>query len=167
MSEPCEFELVPMKRAVRDVVAQLENHTSKSEASMQKVTALKVGETNSLTDRLEAGHQRERKDVRYFWATRTSSRRRLQYQEEEEIRKCWNEANLCFSTAVLFKLQDWYSTDHGSHTPQQDDGSGKWLQLPYVHTDRNRQLSVVSDRDSNEQSKSKARATSNTKFRED
>ena len=60
MSEPCEC-------AVRDL-AQIGNHPSKSEASIQKVTALNVGETeNSLTDRLEAGQQREHKDMRYFW----------------------------------------------------------------------------------------------------
>ena len=59
MSEPCEFEWVPMKRAVWDSVAQIGNHTSKSEASTQKVTTLNVRETeNSLSDRLEAGHQR-------------------------------------------------------------------------------------------------------------
>ena len=52
MSELCEFEFVPMKRAVRDSVAQIGNHTSKSEASIQCVRALNVGETeNSLTDR--------------------------------------------------------------------------------------------------------------------
>ena len=56
MIEPCEFEIVTMKRAVRDSVAQIGNHTSKSEASIQSVTAYTVGETeNSLTDRLEAG----------------------------------------------------------------------------------------------------------------
>ena len=80
---------VPMKRAMRDSVAQIGNHTSKSEASIQSVTALIVGETeNSLTDRLEAGQQREHKDMRYFVGTGTSSRRRLQYQEGEELGKC-------------------------------------------------------------------------------
>ena len=49
-------------------MAQIGNHTSKSEASIQSVTALNVGETeNSLTDRLEAGQQREHKAMRYFW----------------------------------------------------------------------------------------------------
>ena len=52
---PREFEFAPMKRAVRDSVVQIGNHTSKSEASIQSVTTLKVGETeNSLTDRLKA-----------------------------------------------------------------------------------------------------------------
>ena len=67
MSEPCEFEFFPKKRAQRDSVARIGNHTSKSEASIQSVTALNVEETeNSLTDRLEAIHRREHKDIRYF-----------------------------------------------------------------------------------------------------
>ena len=64
MSEPCEFEFVPMKRAVRDSVAQIGNHTSKSEASIQSETALNAGETeNSSRNLLETRHQREHKDV--------------------------------------------------------------------------------------------------------
>ena len=60
MIEPCEFELVTMKRAVRNSVAQIGNHTSKSEGSIQSGTALNAVETeNSVTDRLEAGQQRE------------------------------------------------------------------------------------------------------------
>ena len=54
--------------------------------------------------------------------TRTRSRRRLQYQEGEELRKCWNEANLCFNIAMLFNSKNWYSTANGSHTPLQDEG---------------------------------------------
>ena len=68
MSEPCDFGLVPRKRAVRDQMTQIGNHTSKSEASIQSVAAWNVGETEKyLTDRLAARHQREHKDVRYFW----------------------------------------------------------------------------------------------------
>ena len=66
-------------------MTQIGNHTSKSEASLQSVTALNVGETvNSLTDQLEARHQREHRDVRYFWIQEqvrdedfTVSRRRI------------------------------------------------------------------------------------------
>ena len=68
MSESCEFEFVPMKRAVRDSVAQIGNHTSKSETSIHSVTALNVGETeNSLADQLKVGQQTKHKDMRYFW----------------------------------------------------------------------------------------------------
>ena len=91
MSEPCEFGFVPMKRAARDSVAQIGNHTKKSEVSIHKVTALNVGEgetENSLTDRLEARHQMKHKRCTIVLDTRTSSRRRLQYQEGEDLRKC-------------------------------------------------------------------------------
>ena len=104
---------VPRKLSVRDSECRMQigNDTSKSEASIQSETALNAGETdNSSTDQLEARHQKEHKDVRYFWDTRTSSRRRLQYQEGKELRKYWKDANHRFSAAMLFKLQDWYST---------------------------------------------------------
>ena len=112
-----------MKRAARDSVAQIANHTSKSEASTQSVTALSGGETeNSLTDRLEAGQQMEHKDMRYFW---------IQEQVRDEdfsVKKEKNCANV--GTKPIFasvlqqpcKLQDWYSMEHGSHTPPQDKG---------------------------------------------
>ena len=61
---------------------------------------------NSLTDRLGAGQRTKHFDTRYFW-TRTSSRRRSQYQEgaySEELRRCWNEASLCFSTTTTLQV---------------------------------------------------------------
>ena len=106
MSEPCGFEFVPMKRAVRDSVAQIGNHISKSEASIQSGTALNAGETeNSLTDRLEAEQQREHKDMRDFW---------IQEQVQDEDFSIMKEKN-CTNVGkkpivVLVKLQDWYST---------------------------------------------------------
>ena len=155
MSEPCEFEFVPMKRAVRDSVAQVGNHTSKSEASIQSVTALNVGETeNSLTNQLKARQQTKHKDMRDFW---------IQEQVRDEdfsIKKENNCANV--GTKPIFasvlqqhcNLQDWYSTDHGSHTPLQDDGDEPMMGLaPRLHTrihwhrnrnrNRNRQLSML------------------------
>ena len=78
MSKPCEFVLVPMKLAVRDSVAQIGNTTSKSEASIQRRTALNAGETeSSVTDQLRARQQKEYKDTRDFLDTRTSSSRSL------------------------------------------------------------------------------------------
>ena len=107
-----------MKRAVRDSVAQIGNHTSK--ASIQSGTALNARETeNSVTEKLEAGKQREHNKSSRPLNTRTSSRRTLQYHEGEELRTCCNKANRCFSTAMLFKLQDWCST-----AVDADDGSG-------------------------------------------
>ena len=141
MSELCEFEFVPMKRVIRDSMAQIGNHTSKSEASIQSVTALNVGETeNSLTDRLEAGQQREHKDMRDFW---------IQEQvrtEDFSITKEKNCANVvtkpivasilqCSSNCKIGILQD-----HGSHTPLQDDGDKPMmylvssLQTRYAHS---------------------------------
>ena len=113
---------------------QIGNNTSKSEASIQSVTALDVGETDkSLTDRLEAGQQREHRDMRDFLGTGTGSRRRCQYQEGKEVRDCCNntqnKTNRCFCTTILLKTQDWYSTGHGSHTPLQDDGNKPMMVL--------------------------------------
>ena len=123
MSEPCEFEFVPMKRAARDSVAQIENHTSKSEASIQSVTALNVGETvNSLTDRLEAGQQREHKDMRYFWIQEQVRDEDFSIKKEKNCANVGTKPIFVSSLQQHCKLQDWYSTDHGSHTPLQDDG---------------------------------------------
>ena len=60
-----EFVCVPRKLTLRDSVMQIGNNTSKSEASIQKVTALNVGEMdNVVADRLEARQQREHRDTR-------------------------------------------------------------------------------------------------------
>ena len=45
-------------------------------------------------------------------------------------------------------LQDWYSIDHGSHTPQQDDGGEPMMDLvmglqTWRHEQRNRQLPTL------------------------
>ena len=132
---------VPTKLTVRDSVTQIGNNISESEALIQSRTALNAGEMkNSVTDQLEAGQRREYEDTRDFLDTRTSSRRRCQYQEGAELRKCCNKANRNLCTAILFKSQDWYSTSHVSHTPLQDDGDkptmdlAQSLQTWYVHT---------------------------------
>ena len=151
MSELCEIEFVSMKRAVRDSVAQIVNHTSKSDASIQSATAWNVGETeNSLSDRLETGQQREHNDMRYFWIQE-------QVQDEDFSNKkeknCANVGTTPIFASVLqqhCKLQDGYSADHGSHTPQQDDGDQPMLggvegadsETPRDRN-RNRQLSVL------------------------
>ena len=146
MSEHCEFEFAPMKRAVRDPVAQIGNHTSKSEASIQSGTALNAGETENSLDG-SIGSRTAKGTQRYarLLDTRTSSRWRPQYQGREELRKCWKEANRCLSTAMLFKLQHWYLQDHGSHTPLQDEGEepmmglASSLQTRYEHTQKQKQ----------------------------
>ena len=71
---------------------------------------------NSLTDRLGVGQRSKHIDTRYFWIPE-----RVQ-DGDLKLRRCWNEASLCFGTATnIASLQDWYSTYHGSHTPLQDD----------------------------------------------
>ena len=62
---------------------------------------------NSLTDRLGAGQRTKHIDTRILLDARTSSRWRLQYQESaygEELRRCWNEASLCFSTTTTLQV---------------------------------------------------------------
>ena len=154
------------RKSTTGVVAQIGNHTVKSESTLQSLTAPSVGEAefyavvkggqvgislrsmyqdlgnpmkieiqcgsstaNSLTDRLGA---RQRTKHAVLLDTRTSSRWRPQHQESaygEELRRCCNEASLCFSTITLRILQDWYSTDHGSHTPLEDEGDEPMMDL--------------------------------------
>ena len=100
MSKPCEFVFVPMKLAVQDSVAQIGNHTSKSEAFIQSETALNAGETeNHSMDQLEATHQREHKDARYFWTPE-------QVQDEDfSIKKDKNCANIGKMPIIASVLQ--------------------------------------------------------------
>ena len=112
MSERCEFEFVPMKRAARDSVAQIGNHTSRSEASIQSETALNAGETEaSSTDQLGA------------------RRRGEQVQDEDfSIKKEKNYADVA-AEPIVASVPHFCSNckvgilqDHGSHTPLQDEG---------------------------------------------
>ena len=77
---------------------------------------------NSLTDRLGAG---QHIDTRYFWihervqdgvsvSRRCLPRRTAQMLERSRSLKQYSNN--------IASLQDWYSTDHGSHTPLQDEG---------------------------------------------
>ena len=59
---------------------------------------------NSLTDRLGVGQRTKPTDTRYIWM---QERAQVQYQEsayDEELRRCWNEANLCFSTTTRLQV---------------------------------------------------------------
>ena len=118
MSEPREFECVPMKCAVRDSIAQIGNHSSKSEASIQKEAALNVGETeNSSTDRLEARHRREHKDVRDFWIQKQVR------NEDFSIKKEKNCAHVGTKPIFASVLQCCSNCKIGiPHTPLQDEG---------------------------------------------
>ena len=65
--------------------------------------------------------------------TRPSPRWRPQYQEgacSEELRRCWNEASLCFSTATTLQVcRIGIFTDHASHTPLPDEGNEPMMYL--------------------------------------
>ena len=90
---------------------------------------------SSLTDRLGAGQRTKHIDNAALVDTRTSSRRRHQYQEgaySEELRRWWNEASLCFSTATTLQV-----CRIGMPLPQDDDEPVTELQH------RNRQLSTL------------------------
>ena len=135
MSEPWEFEFVPLKRAVRDSVSQIGNHTSKSGASIQKATALNVGETeNSLTDRLEAVQQREHRDTRDILGSGTSSSRRCQYQEGKEAANVGTKPifasvlQCCSNCRLVFYRTMDPALHYKRKVDEAHDGSGERLQ---------------------------------------
>ena len=62
---------------------------------------------NSLTHRLGAGQRTKHIDTRYFWIQERVQDEDPQYQESaygEELRRCWNEASLCFSTTTTLQV---------------------------------------------------------------
>ena len=115
-----------------------------------------------FTDLLGAGPRTKHINTRYFMDTRTSSetetlesRRRLQQRTAQMLER--SQSLLQYYNSIA-NLHDWYSTDHGSHTPPQDDGDEPMMDLVtglqprYGHKDptwsrkhehRNRQLSVL------------------------
>ena len=106
-----------------DQTVQIRNHSSKSEVLVQSEAALNAGETESYSmDQLEAIHQREHKDARYF---------RLPEQVQEEdvsIKKEKNCTNIGKKPIIASVLQCDSNSKigilrgHGSHTPLQDEG---------------------------------------------
>ena len=101
--------------------------------------------SNSLTDRLGAGQRTKHIDTRVLLDTRTSPRRRPQYQEgaySEQLRRCWNEASLCFSTfttvqvcriGILLNMDP--TLQYKMKADEAYDGSGEGLQTRYEHRD--------------------------------
>ena len=133
-TEPCEFVFVPRKLTVRDSVTQIGNNTSKSEASIQSWTALNVGEMDNLAmDQLETVQQREHRDTRDFLGTGTSSRRRCQYQEGKEARKCCNDtqnkANCCLYYIIVQIARLVFHRPWIPHSPLQDEGDMPMMDL--------------------------------------
>ena len=135
------------KKSTTGLVAQVCRHTVKFGSMLQSLTALSVGEAescavvkggqvglclgsmyrdlgipmkieihsdsstaNSLTDRLGAGQRTKQIDTRFLLI-----QERVQ---DLSIKKVLTAKN-CEDVGTK---QDWYSTDHGSHTPLQGEG---------------------------------------------
>ena len=77
-----------------------------------------------LTDRLGAGQRTKHTDTRHFCIQERVQDGDLSVKVLT-AKNCADVGTKPVSASVLqqhCKLQDWYSTDHGSHTPQQDEG---------------------------------------------
>ena len=111
-------------------MAQIGNHTWKSEASIQSETALNAGEKeNSSKDILEARNQREHKDVRCFWIPEQVQDEDFSIKKEKNCANCGKMPIIapvlqCCSNCKIGILQD-----HGSHTPRQDERSSPVMVL--------------------------------------
>ena len=90
---------------------------------MQIETQSDSSTSNSLTDRLGAGQRTKHIDTRYCWVQERVQDGDLSIKKELTAKNCADVGTKPVSASVLVaSLQDWYSADHGSHTPQQDDG---------------------------------------------
>ena len=78
---------------------------------------------DSLTDRLGAGQRTKHIDTRYFWMQERVQDGDLSIKKVPTAKKCADvgtkPGSYCNNIA---SLQDWYSTNHGSRTPRQDEG---------------------------------------------
>ena len=62
---------------------------------------------NSLTDRLGAGQRTKHIDARYFWIQERIQGGDLSIKKvptAKNLRRCWNEASLCFSTTTTLQV---------------------------------------------------------------
>ena len=131
------------RKSTTGLVAQIGNHTVKSGSTLQSLTALSVGEAEfyvvvkggKVGLSLKSAYQ----DLGIPFKIEIqsdSSTSNFGYKNEFKMetsvsRKCLRRktAQLLEQSKSLLQyrnnvasLQDWYSTDHGSHTPLQDDG---------------------------------------------
>ena len=63
--------------------------------------------SNSLTDRLGAGQRTKHIDTRYFWIQERVQDGDFSIKKvahSEELRRCWHEASLFFSTAKTLQV---------------------------------------------------------------
>ena len=78
---------------------------------------------NSLTDRLGAGQRTKHIDTRYFWVQERVRDGDLRCLQRKIVQMLERSQSLSQYYNNLARLQDWCSTDHGSRTPLQDEGT--------------------------------------------
>ena len=81
---------------------------------------------NSSTDRLGAGQRTKHIDTRYLWILERVQDGDLSIKKVLSAKNCADVGKNQFLLQYcnnIASLQDWYSTDHGSHTPLQDEGT--------------------------------------------
>ena len=88
---------------------------------------------NSLTNRLGAGQRTKHIDTRFFFRHKNEfkmetsvSRKCLRRKTAQMLERCQSLLQHHNDTA---SSQDWYSIDHGSHTPRQDEGDEPMMDL--------------------------------------
>ena len=83
---------------------------------------------NSWTDRLGAGPRTKHIDTWYFWIQERVQDGDLSIKKVLTAKNCADVGTKPVSASIqhynnIASLQDLYSTDHGSHTPLQDEGT--------------------------------------------
>ena len=130
-------------------VAQIGNHTAgiclqslkggqvgQSLRSMYQDLGIEIqsesSTSNSLTDRLEAGQRTKYTYARFFWIQERAQDGDLSVKKVLTVKNCADVGTQPVSASILqqrCKFAGWYSSDHGSHTPLQDDGDGPMMYL--------------------------------------
>ena len=113
---------------------------------------------NSLTDRLGAGQRTKHIDTRYFWIQERVQDGDFSIKKVLSAKICADVGTKTVSASqfynIIASLQDWYYTDHESHTPLQDECDKLMMDLvrgcrPYVNTETRaqKQTGVSVDRE--------------------
>ena len=108
MSEPCEFDFIPLKRAARYLVG-------KPKAPLKLGRQKHVGKIAVFVDSDFAGDPVSSKST-----TGLVAQIGQMLERSQSLLQYYNS---------IASLQDWYSTDHGFHTPLQDDGDEPMMDL--------------------------------------
>ena len=82
---------------------------------------------NSLTDRFGARQRTKHIDTRYFWIQERVQDGDVSIRKVATAKNCADVGTKKQSLLQYYNniasLQDWYSTDHGSHPPLLDEGA--------------------------------------------